>query len=383
MTNFDKPINRAQTASEKWMITNQPQHHDVTALTVADMDFETPSFIFDHLVPTSHILGYDHVSNEYFNSIINWQAGHHHLKIKQDAIVALTGVLPGLSSAVRALTDRNDKVLVFTPVYNPFFSVINGARRQLVTFDLTFDDQNQYQIDFDQLELTLKTETIPLIILCNPQNPSGHLWTKDDLEKIVALARQYHAQIISDEIHQDLVFNPAEFTSLLEIKGADQLGLILTAATKTFNMPGVKNAFMIAPNQSIREPISNLIDAEFGNEISTFGFRATTAAYSQGNKWHDELIAYLNHNRQVIYEKFQNTSIQPMWPQATYLMWLNFTPTGLNDQAINERLVDHAHVQLNDGARYGTAGTHWFRLNFATQTSRAVAAVDKIIETFK
>lgn len=383
MTNFNEPMNRAQTASYKWMITNQPEHRDVTALTVADMDFATPDFIFDNLLTGSHILGYDQVSDDYFNSIINWQQRHQHLQLAPEDIIPLTGVLPGLSNVIRTLTKPDEAVLVFTPVYNPFFTAIEGAGRQLLPFDLSLNDDGQYVIDFEALEKVFHSQPIPLIVLCNPQNPSGRVWNSDEMLKLIELAKHYNARIVADEIHQDLVFDDAHFTSFLTLPGADELGLVLTAPTKTFNMPGVKNAYMLVKNPTMRDAIQQLIANEFDDEISTFGYRATTLAYTMGEQWHDDLMTYLAHNRQVTFDRFKDTNIDAMWPQATYLMWLNFERTGLTDEQVADRLVNVAKVELNDGARYGDAGQHWFRLNFATQTQQLTEALDRIVAAFK
>ena len=383
MTNFDRSASRAQSASFKWQITNQPEHYDVTAMTVADMDFETPSFIFDHLIPRSHVLGYDAVDDAYFNSIINWQQRHQQIALQKDEIIPLTGVLPGLSYAIRALSQPEESVLVFTPVYNPFFAAIKGAHRNLLAFDLSLQEDGQYHIDFEALEKVFHSQPIPLMVICNPQNPSGHVWSKEDLNHLIELAKHYNSRIIADEIHQDLVYNPREFTSFLTLPEADQYGLVLTAATKTFNMPGIKNAYMLIKDATMRDQIQAIISGEFGDDtISTFGYRATTAALTYGEQWHDDLMTYLDHNRHVAFDLFKQSKITAMWPQATYLMWLDFSATGLDDATIADKLVNEAKVELNDGARYGEAGAHWFRLNFATQTAQMTAAIERIIHVF-
>ncbi|WP_170999526.1 MalY/PatB family protein [Paucilactobacillus kaifaensis] len=379
---FDTIINRVNTGSNKWAITDQPEHRDVIAMTTADMDFATPKFVRDNLLPTTPILGYSEASQAYFDSIISWQKKYHHLTLTPEQIIPLTGVLPGLSFALRTITKSNDNVLIFDPVYAPFSSAIRNAGRHILNFDLTIDSQDQYYIDFDQLEHVLATQRVPLMILCNPQNPSGHLWTKSDLTKLVDLAKRYNTFIISDEIHEDLVFQPAAFTSLLEIPETDGIGLVISAATKTFNMPGGKNAYMFVKDEYLANQINTLIEAEFANGISTIGFNATTAALSKGEQWHAELIDYLRDNRDTAYKMFTASNIEPMLPQSTYLMWLDFTKTGLSDVVIDEKLINDAKVQLNLGSQYGENGSHWFRLNFATPKQQLVPAIERIITAF-
>ncbi|BAP84694.1 cystathionine beta-lyase [Paucilactobacillus hokkaidonensis JCM 18461] len=380
---FNTIINRVNTDSAKWAITDQAEHREVTAMTTADMDFATPSFIRDSLLPTSPILGYIGTPKTYFDSIIKWQAKHHHLTLTPDQIIPLTGVLPGLSFAIRTVTKPNDNVLIFDPVYAPFSSAIRNSGRHIINSDLTIDNEDQYCIDFDKLEHALATQRVPLMILCNPQNPSGHLWTKADLTKLVSLAKQYHTFIISDEIHQDLVYQPAAFTSLLELPDTEGISLVISAATKTFNMPGVKNAYMFVKDEYLANQINALIESEFGAEISTMGLNATTAAMSKGERWHDELIEYLRDNRDTAYKLFTGSSIVPMLPQSTYLMWLDFSKTGLSDGEIDQKLINDAKVQLNLGAQYGENGEHWFRMNFATPKQQMIAAIKRIITAFK
>ncbi|MFD0898006.1 MalY/PatB family protein [Loigolactobacillus binensis] len=379
---FDTIIDRTNTGSYKWLLADQPAHKAVTAMTVADMDFATPSFIRDNLMPRSPILGYTATPASYFTAIINWQAQHHQVTLTPEQIIPLTGVLPGVSFALRTLTQPNDHVLIFDPVYAPFASAIRNAGRQVLNYELTIDEQNQYCIDFAQVEHLLATQRVPVMILCNPQNPSGHLWSKADLTKLVALAKQYNTFIIADEIHQDLVYQPADFTSLFEIPGTASVGLVITAATKTFNMPGVKNAYLLVKDGYLAHQINALITAEFGAEINIFGINATTAALTKGERWQAELLAYLQENRDTAYRLFADSSIKAMLPQATYLMWLDFSQTGLSDDVIEQRLINDAQVQLNRGSQYGANGVHWFRLNFATPKSQLVAAVQRIIATF-
>lgn len=379
---FDTIVDRVNTGSNKWAITDQPENRDVTAMTVADMDFATPNFIRESLLPTSPILGYVSTPKAYFNSIIKWQAKYHQLELTPKQIIPLTGVLPGLSFAMRTITQPNDNVLIFDPVYAPFASAIRNAGRHILNFNLTIDSEGQYCIDFKQLEQTLASQRVPLIILCNPQNPSGHIWSKSDLTKLVQLAKQYHTFIISDEIHQDLVYQPTAFTSLLELPDTDSVGIVISAATKTFNMPGVKNAYMFVKDEYLANQINTVIESEFGAEISTMGFNATTAALSKGEQWHDELIEYLRDNRDTAYQLFSNSNIVPMLPQSTYLMWLDFSKTGLADAEIDHKLVKDAKVKLNLGSQYGENGTHWFRLNFATPKQQMIAAIERIIKAF-
>lgn len=379
--NFDKPINRSNSNSHKWAITNDTEHKDVVAMTVADMDFETPAFITNNLIPDSNVLGYDAPLPEYFDAIINWQKQHHHLDLTADEIIPLTGVLPGISYTLRTVTKPGDNVLIFDPVYDPFSNLVHGIGRQLIEFNLTIDEEDQYQIDFDQLAHALvKTDAI---ILCNPQNPSGHVWSKTDLKKIVTLARQNNVFIISDEIHEDLVFNPADFTSLLEIPESEDVGIVISAPTKTFNMPGLKTAYLFVKDAFLANQINKLMGSEFTNGISTTGLRAARFALSQGEEWHSELMKYLRENRDAIYQMLSDSdNIQPMLPEATYLMWLDFTATGLTESEINERLINEAKVQLNIGSHYGMNGDSWFRLNFATPRPQLVESVQRIIDTF-
>jgi cystathionine beta-lyase len=380
---FDTIVDRSQTTNHKWAITNEKGHQDTIAMTIADMDFETPEFVLNSLVPKSHIFGYDSPSSDYYQSIINWQAKNHHVQINPEEIISLTGVLSGVSFALRTVTAPQDNVLIFDPVYSPFSSAVIKTKRNLIEFNLTLADQGQYQIDFDKLEKTITTKNIAAIILCNPQNPSGHIWAKEDLRKLVALAQQYHFFIISDEIHQDLVFNPADYTSLYELPEASQISTVITSATKTFNMPGVKSAYMFVKNEYLRDKIIDLIDSEFAGAISTPGINATTSALTNGQQWHDDLMSYLKNNRDVAMQLFENSPINPMLPESTYLMWLDFNNVNLTEDQIYQKLVDDAGVELINGSHFGANGDKWFRMNFATSTAQMTTAISHILENFR
>lgn len=381
--NFDQISNRIGNENvPKWAITAQQGHEDVTALTIADMDFETPDFILNNLVPTSRVLGYEEPSDQYYDSIINWQKQYHHVSVNKNEIIPLTGVLPGISFALQKVTSPNDAVLVFDPVYGPFSMAVNNLNRKLIEFDLTISGDGQYEIDFDKLKDTLSKQKIRAMIICNPQNPSGHVWTRADLLKLSELAQQNNIFMIADEIHQDLVFEPERYTSLFEIPGVEGYAIVISAPTKTFNMPGVQSAYMFVKDAFLRDQIKSLMDDQFISGISTTGVLATTAALTQGKSWHDELMKYLKENRDTIFELFDGTKIKPMLPQATYLMWLDFSAIGLSDLEIDRKLINDAKVQLNMGSQYGQDGTGWFRLNFATSRDQLVKAVRRIIEVF-
>ena len=352
---------------------------------IADMDFE----VLPEIRQTVHdyaeqlVYGYTYASDGLIEAVQNWEEKHHGYRFDKDSLVFIEGVVPAISTAIQAFTKEGEAVLINTPVYPPFARSIKLNNRRLITNSLVEKD-GLFELDFDQLEKDFVEEDVKLYILCNPHNPGGRVWEKEILEKIGQLCQKHGVLLVSDEIHQDLALFGHKHQSFNTVnKDFKEFSLILSSATKTFNIAGTKNSYAIIENPKLRVAFQKRQLANNQHEISGLGYLATEAAYRYGEDWLTELKELIETHINYVVDVFgKETKIKVMKPQGTYLIWLDFSAYDISDEELRKLLRDEAKVILNRGLDFGEEGALHARLNVAMPTSVLEEVCQRIIATF-
>ena len=352
---------------------------------IADMDFE----VLPEIRQTVHdyaeqlVYGYTYASDGLIEAVQNWEEKQHGYRIDKDALVFIEGVVPAISTAIQAFTKEGEAVLINTPVYPPFARSIKLNNRRLITNSLVEKD-GLFEIDFVQLEKDFVEENVKLYVLCNPHNPGGRVWEKEVLEKIGRLCQKHGVLLVSDEIHQDLALFGNKHQSFNTVnEDFKEFSLILSSATKTFNIAGTKNSYAIIENPKLRLAFQKRQLANNQHEISGLGYLATEAAYRYGEDWLTELKELIEKHINYVLDVFdKETKIKVMKPQGTYLIWLDFSAYDISDEELRKLLRDEAKVILNRGLDFGEEGAFHARLNVAMPTSILEEVCQRIIATF-
>ena len=352
---------------------------------IADMDFE----VLPEIRQTVHdyaeqlVYGYTYASDGLIEAVQNWEEKQHGYRFDKDALVFIEGVVPAISTAIQAFTKEGEAVLINTPVYPPFARSIKLNNRRLITNSLVEKD-GLFEIDFDQLEKDFVEEEVKLYVLCNPHNPGGRVWEKEILEKIGQLCQKHGVLLVSDEIHQDLALFGHKHQSFNTVNDDfKEFSLILSSATKTFNIAGTKNSYAIIENPKLRLAFQKRQLANNQHEISGLGYLATEAAYRSGEEWLSELKELIEKHINYVIDVFgKETKIKVMKPQGTYLIWLDFSAYDINDDELRSLLRDEAKVILNRGLDFGEEGALHARLNVAMPTSVLEEVCQRILVTF-
>ena len=358
---------------------------EVLPAWIADMDFE----VLPEIRQTVHdyaeqlVYGYTYASDELIEAVQNWEEKQHGYRFDKYALVFIEGVVPAISTAIQAFTKEGEAVLINTPVYPPFARSIKLNNRRLITNSLVEKD-GLFEIDFDQLEKDFVEEDVKLYVLCNPHNPGGRVWEKEVLEKIGQLCQKHGVLLVSDEIHQDLALFGHKHQSFNTVNEAfKEFSLILSSATKTFNIAGTKNSYAIIENPKLRVAFQKRQLANNQHEISGLGYLATETAYRYGEDWLAELKELIEKHIIYVVDLFgKETKIKVMKPQGTYLIWLDFSAYDISDEELRKLLRDEAKVILNRGLDFGEEGALHARLNVAMPTSVLEKVCQRIIATF-
>ena len=358
---------------------------EVLPAWIADMDFE----VLPEIRQTVHdyaeqlVYGYTYASDGLIEAVQNWEEKQHGYRFDKDALVFIEGVVPAISTAIQAFTKESEAVLINTPVYPPFARSIKLNNRRLITNSLVEKD-GLFEIDFDQLEKDLVENTVKLYLLCNPHNPGGRVWEKEVLEKIGQLCQKHGVLLVSDEIHQDLTLFGHKHHSFNTVNPAfKDFSLILSSATKTFNIAGTKNSYVVIENPKLKMAFQKRQLANNQHEISGLGYLATETAYRYGEDWLAELKELIEKHINYVVDLFgKETKIKVMKPQGTYLIWLDFSAYGISDEELRKLLRDEAKVILNRGLDFGEEGALHARLNVAMPTSVLEEVCQRIISTF-
>ena len=358
---------------------------EVLPAWIADMDFE----VLPEIRQTVHdyaeqlVYGYTYASDGLIEAVQNWEEKQHGYRFDKDALVFIEGVVPAISTAIQAFTKEGEAVLINTPVYPPFARSIKLNNRRLITNSLVEKD-GLFEIDFDQLEKDFVEEDVKLYVLCNPHNPGGRVWEKEVLDKIGQLCQKHGVLLVSDEIHQDLALFGNKHQSFNTVnEDFKEFSLILSSATKTFNIAGTKNSYAIIENPKLRVAFQKRQLANNQHEISGLGYLATETAYRYGENWLAELKELIEKHIDYVVKLFgKETKIKVMKPQGTYLIWLDFSAYDISDEELKSLLRNEAKVILNRGLDFGEEGALHARLNVAMPTSVLEEVCQRILTTF-
>ena len=382
---FDKIINRADTNCVKYDLRQQVfGNPDVLPMWVADMDFETPDFVRKAVIKRAEhpVYGYHFKDEAYYQSIMGWLKRRHHWDVKQEWLSFVPGVVCGFNMAVMAFTEPGDEVIIQSPVYPPFHSAVSGHGRKLV-YNTLINRADGYGINFDQLVEQVKTAK--MLILCNPHNPVGRSWRRDELELLGEICLKNNVLVVSDEIHCDLVLPGFKHTPFATLGHQYALNSItFHAASKTFNLAGLATSTAIIPNPEIRMRFNNYVhsmEAELGN---IFGKVATETAMNQGDEWLEQLLDYVQGNIDYVSD-FLTKNLPKVHfhkPQATYMMWLDFNEYGLSEEELWQTMTQKALLGFNRGKDFGEEGSGFFRINLACPRATVEEAMRRLQEHF-
>jgi len=383
--NFDQTIDRTGTSCVKYDLRKQVfGNEDVIPMWVADMDFPTADFIREAVAERASqgVFGYTFRDEAYYGAIAQWLWQRHGWEVEKEWISFTPGVTVAINMAVMAFTAENDKIIIQQPVYPPFINIVRNRGRQLVNNGL-IDTEDGFRMDFDLLEEQAKDAK--MLILCNPHNPVGRCWTKEELLRLGDICIRNDVLVLSDEVHCDLVM-PAHkhmpFASLSE--EIAQNTITCFAASKTFNLAGLATSSVIIGNKEIRDRFTGFVhslDIDLGN---VFGKISTKAAFEQGGGWLSQLVDYLNGNIDYAYDfiKKEMPRIRVHKPEATYLMWLDFTDFGLDNETLKKKMIFEAGLGLNNGLDFGEEGRMCMRINLACPRSVVETALERMKKVF-
>ena len=377
--NFDELILRRETNSYKW---DSASEDDVLPMWVADMDFRTAPPVIEALRKrVEHgIFGYTKVPPAYYEAVTNWFARRHGWQIEKDWIIYTSGVVPALSATIKALTVPRDRVLVQTPVYNCFFSSIRNNGCEVVANPLLYINET-YRIDFAGLERLAAHPKAKLLLLCNPHNPAGRVWTREELTRIGEICLRNEVIVVADEIHCELVFPGHSYTPFASIsKDFLQNSVTCTSPSKAFNLAGLQIANIISADEDIRMKIDKAINVNEVCDVNPFGVEALIAAYNNGEEWLEELKHYLavNYN----YLKAYFNEYLPEFPvvmlEGTYLVWVDCSILKHHSKEIAETLLKKEKLWINEGSMYGEAGEDFIRINIACPRQVLIDGLDRL-----
>lgn len=381
---FSRPTDRRGTDSYKW---DSAPEADIIPLWVADMDFETFPGITEALQRrVAHgIFGYTRVPEAYYEAVCRWFGKHHGWHINREDIIYTSGVVPAVSAVIKALTLPGDQVIVQGPVYNCFFSSIRNNGCEMVSNSLIYNKEElRYEIDFDDLERKLKHERARLMLLCNPHNPGGRVWTRDELARVAELCRKYGVRVVSDEIHCELTLYDNEYVPFGSLPNELSRGSITCCSpSKAFNTAGLQIANIVCRDAEVRNRIDRAININEVCDVNPFGVIALQAAYSdEGYEWLTQLRAYISANYDLLRERFARElpKCKVMRMEGTYLAWIDCSELHIPSDEIEEMLMHENKVWVNAGSMYGAEGAAFIRINMACTSELLNEGITRIVE---
>ena len=365
---FDKIVNRRHSGSLKWNVKENE-----LPMWVADMDFETCPAVKEAIVKRAEtgVYGYTEPDENWYQAYISFFQRRRHFSIQKEWLLFSTGVVPTISSSVRKLTKEGDNIVVTPPVYNIFYNSIVNNRR--VPLEVPLKEHNDcYSLDFDGLEAAFAKKETSLFILCNPENPVGKIWTKEELAKIGMLARKHNVIVLSDEIHGEITRPGLSYTPFLSVNETNkEVGFAAISVTKAFNLAGIQTSAIVIPNEKIRESVNRQINTDEVAEGNIFSYLAATTALNEGEGWLDELRKYLFINRDIatsfIDEKIPSLSYAK--GDATYLLWIDARKICLDSDELAKFIREKTGLFLSSGKVYGATSNGFLRMNLATPKS--------------
>jgi cysteine-S-conjugate beta-lyase len=378
--NFDEIVDRSNTNCEKYDGRKRVFGTDeLIPLWVADTDFRTPDFIVNAVKKRAdhEIYGYPIKPDSYYLSIQRWLFNQHEWVVERSWITYCPNVVVGVASVILSMTKPGDKIIVQPPVYFPFFHVVEGNDRILVENPLKLED-SIYRFDFDDLKSKIDNRT-KMLLLCNPHNPGGRVWLKDELAKLARIAMENNILIVSDEIHSDLILHGNKHTPIAILSKEISFATItISSASKTFNIAGLSSAYLVIRNKALMAKYNQFMQATHISSGNFFGMVATEAAYTYGAEWLSQLNDYLYLNFLFIERFFRENipEIKVMEPQGTFLVWIDISGLGIEPRSFYQKLVN-AGVGISPGSLFGTGGENYIRLNMGCPKSLLIEALER------
>lgn len=371
MYDFDSIVNRNTPDDIKYEKIKGID--DLIPMWVADMDFKSPPEVINELVRVASegIFGYSEADSSYDEAVINWFGKRFDWDVSGDQIIKLPGVVLAISYAVRVLTDNNDHVMIFEPVYGPFRRCVEGNGRRLTAEQLKIVN-GHYEVDTEEMERKIIEDDVKLLIWCSPHNPGGRVWTEKELRSVSEICKKHGVFIVSDEIHADLTLYGHKHIPMAKIAGDNCV--VLTAPTKTFNIAGIQAANIISTNGDVLKKLDSEAYTTGAFGLNKMGIAATRAAYTYGEPWLTELLSYIEGNIDLLREELKDTKLTMMEPEGTYLVWIDCS----SHKDLHKKLLKEAHVRVSEGSFFGSGGENFIRLNVALPRSVLKEALRRI-----
>ena len=385
--NFDEIVERKNSNCLKYdaMQTYINASEDSIPMWVADMDFKAAPCIIDALQKRldHQVFGYGIKPKEFYESIANWMKKKHQWNVDVNWISFSPGVVAGFTMAIEKFTNPGDKIIIQPPVYFPFFHSVNDTGRQLVYNPLKLSN-GRLQIDFEDLKQKI-TADVKMLILCNPHNPGGSVWKKEELKKLSEICLENNILVVSDEIHADIVYAPSKHVPYATVsEEAAQNSITVSSHSKTFNVAGLTTSYVIIPNKKLFREYNRALNIPHLGMGNVFGTEALMAAYSKGEEWVNELVSYLHENIKLVnnFAKENLPKLDVIVPESTFLIWIDCRKMGWNKKQLNSFFYDKAKVAINEGSMFGVGGDGFIRLNIGCPKSIVQKALDQIKEAY-
>lgn len=385
---FDSVIERRNTRSLKYdFAAESGMPEDILPLWVADMDFRTSSYIEDALAERAKegVFGYSEVKTPYFDIVRGWMERRHGWKPQEEWLVKTPGVVTALAMAVKAYTEPGDAVLIQPPVYYPFAEVIEDNGRRVVSNTLYRGEDNRYHIDFEDFEQKIIQNNVKLFLLCNPHNPVGRVWTREELIRLGDICMRHEVIVASDEIHEDFVFQGKHQVFAGLKKEYEDRCIVCTSPSKTFNLATMVLSNIFIPNQDLRKRFQRQLDAAGISQLGVMGLIACETAYSEGEEWYLAMLEYVRGNiayiKKYVAENLPGVTMTEH--EGTYLVWLDFSGTGLSETELEHLIVQRARLWLDGGGMFGDSGKGFQRINAACPRRILEEAMGRLKEALK
>ena len=380
--NFDKIIDRTNNFSAKWSEMNKNfGTNDLLPMWVADMDFLTAPCVMEALKDRLEqgIFGYTTRPSSYNESIVNWLDNRFSWKINQEWLMFSPAVITSISLLIQNLTQKNDKIMIQEPVYSPFHNIVESNERSLVISPLVKLDDGSYVMDYEDIEAKIKD--VKVFILCNPHNPVGRVWTREELTRLGEICLKHNVLVISDEIHSDIILKNHKHTPFASIsKEFRENTITCMAPTKTFNLAGLQSSFLVISNPyyyEVMDKAFSILDIKRNN---AFSLVATEAAYNYGEDWLYELIKYIEDNVDFAIDYIKNhmPQLKVKKPEGTYLLWVDFSNLNVDKKDLKNALINKGRIALSDGSSFGIGGDGYYRINLACPRSMVLEGLKRI-----
>lgn len=387
--NFDELVDRKDTNSYKW---DEHNDSDIIPLWVADMDFKAAPCIINalHQRLDHGVFGYTFVPESYYEAVIRWFSQRHGWEIQRPWMLYTTGVVPAISAVIKALTSPGDAVLVQTPVYNCFFSSIRNNQCLVAESPLKRVDTSDgftYEVDWDDFEKQCADPRVKLFLLCNPHNPAGRVWTRDELQRMNDICLTHGVRVVADEIHCELIMPGYHYTPFASISQAClDNSITCGSASKSFNIAGLQMAHIVSNDPKTRRLIDRAININEVCDVNNFAPIAQQTAYNEGGEWIEQLCDYLNNNKVALCQFFAQKlpQLKVARLEGTYLVWVDIRATGLTSDELTKQLLEEGKVQVNSGTMYGAkTGEGYIRINIACPRSRLMEGLQRIKQVLR